>query len=187
MNTLETTNGRHRPTTKPSPILNKLYLGDINFAMSIDAIKSKFSQPTPNQQPKKIKGDIKLKVHGKTTARRSINKTFLGLLIIITIGVVAVIWFLSLKMNWQRVNQNESPATVENASDISAIKDKFNDVFNQTSAFINDISANAGSMASSSDLSTSTNDKVNTEPSLSEEQIEEISDNLKQQIETNNN
>jgi hypothetical protein len=90
----------------------------------------------------------------------------------IAIILVFILWGFSLKANWQRFNQAGAANEAQNFQDFDALKTRVDNIISETSVLIDRI----GEI----DTITATNTPSTTQRVLSEEQIIEISNELKE-------
>jgi cytoskeletal protein RodZ len=100
---------------------------------------------------------------------------------ILTIILVIILWFFGLRQNWQRINEQRQTQTNQNNSDINSLKEKFNELFGQTTSLIDRFDAFDETLLNTTSTASDiieTQSSHNT-PTLTDEQINNLTNKLK--------
>lgn len=144
--------------------------------MSIDSIKSKPTKKSPRPL-RKEKVKPKKSAHIAPAVISDNRKKMWGFTIVSLILIVGL-WIVSLKANIERINEAQS--LKKSTNEISSIMSRFNEIFKQTSELVGSISLNTSTAQDIIDLEKSTT----TQAELTEEQIKELSEKIKNIIPT---
>ena len=149
---------------------------------NIDLVK-KNNQNSTTEHAIIINKNNNLKNHKeqKSSARLKQSKkawffSFLAILLVI------MLWFFSLKENWQRINQKQQ---ANNENEINNLKIKFNKLFGETSEFLDNLDTfgaidNELPNTTSTDADIIENQTINKTPTLTDEQINNLTNKLKE-------
>ena len=146
----------------------------------IDAINNRSSNsPVKKKSLNNIQPVVSSLKKSPSRQKQSQKAWFFSFLAIL---LVIMLWFFSLKENWQRINQKQQ---ANNENEINNLKIKFNKLFGETSEFLDNLDTfgaidNELPNTTSTDADIIENQTINKTPTLTDEQINNLTNKLKE-------